>query len=175
MSEELEQELEAAGDGEADTSLTPKEEAFVEYFGNPESETFFDGTGSAARAGYASPRDSAWKLRRREGVRKALAQYHTKAAAALGQGMAVIEHVFRKAVEAKDWSTAARCGELIVKRAGGFLEYHIFDMANYEHHALFDQAKVDESRKLTRLLLTDDLSRQEQAQVASQQLKESIR
>jgi len=142
-------DAEAVGDG---TELTPREQIFIQAFGNSESPTFNKATASARRAGYSTPRSAGWRLRRRPHIKKRLEELAKEAALGLEQVMSSLERLQRLAEEKGDLATAARCAELLAKRLGAFVERYRLDGPQLVELTEF---QIVEAQRLTRLLLIE--------------------
>jgi hypothetical protein len=146
--------------GDAPLVLSAKEEAFCRYYGDPESETYSNGTASAKKAGFGQPHSAQWKLRRRLRVIARLKEFQDAACADLGKVMSDIEHTRRKALEKGDLAVAARCSELQGKRLGLFWERSTMSFSEEEstRRREYSEAEKIEAAKLSRLLLAGTLS-----------------
>ncbi len=145
-------DLAVVDDGEDDGDLTPKEALFCEAFGNPESATFGNGTKSARVAKYVSPRNAAWKLRKRPRVQARLAEMHKLALVDIGQVMSGIEHCRLAAAKKADWAVVAKCLELMGKRLGAWVDVAVVDTVALQE---FDERKAIEAHHLARLRLEE--------------------
>jgi hypothetical protein len=126
--------------------LTPKEAAFVRYYGNPESESYGHATNSAAKAGFVQPRSAALKLRRRPRVIAALVELQKVVAGAAERVLADLEHVRLLALQKGDLAVAARCVELAGKHLGLFYESNVvIDVAALRHYT---DEELTEGRRL---------------------------
>ncbi len=92
--------------------LSPQERLFVEAYGNPESETFGNGTKSAAAAKFAQPHNAAWKLKKRPHIKAALEAMYEQYAGDVGRVMVDLEHARRKSAEKGDWATVRAAAKL---------------------------------------------------------------
>ena len=111
--------------------LTPKEEAFCVAFGDPESPTYSKGTASAKEAGYASPHNAAWKLRRRPKIVARLREFQVEARACAERVLSDLEHVRQRGLAegtAAGLSVAAKCSELAGKHLGLFFERSVVSL-----------------------------------------------
>jgi len=138
--------------------LTPQEETFCAAFGDPESETYGKATASAEVAKYIEPHNAAWKLRRRPRIIAKLEEYQKTAAAAAGRVMSDLEHERQLALAKDDIASAIRASELMGKHLGMFLERSIFTVADLEVRRQYSEAEQIEARRLSALLLLEDLS-----------------
>ena len=133
--------------------LTPKEALFVSAFADVESETFGRATLSAEKAGYASPRDSAWKLRRRPRIAAAIAEMEKTVRVQVGKVLSDLEYTRLAALTKGDLATAARCSELQGKHLSMFADVTI--VAPDETYR-YDKRVAEDTRTLTALLLMRD-------------------
>jgi len=138
------------------TGLTDKESAFVLAYLKPGEPTFGHKTKAAEAAGYASPRDSGWKVANRPRVREAIAAFAESQRPTLDACMLAIEHLRQKAEEAGDLSTALRAAELLAKRAGAFVERLMIGMDQADARREYTEEEVAEAQRLARLLTDDD-------------------
>jgi hypothetical protein len=126
--------------------LSPKELAFCEAFGNPESETFGNARKSAEVAGYGEPHNAGWKLRRRPRIIAKLKSYHVAVTVAVGRVLADLENERRLAIEKGDLSTAVRATELMGKHLGMFRDVLAIDepatAARYDARVAADVQRI---------------------------------
>jgi len=135
--------------------LTDRESAFVQAFMRPGTPAFGRKIEAARAAGYASPRDSGWRVAQRPRVREAIAALAEAERPTLDAAMLTIEHLRLKAEEANDLSTALRAAELLAKRAGAFVERLIVGTPDPEAVREYTEAEEQEAKRLARLLLTE--------------------
>jgi len=149
----------AQTDGEGDDLiLTPMEEAFARHYGDCESPHYGHATASAAAAGYASPENAQWKLRRRPGVIKRLEDFQDAARAAEGRVLSDLEHVRLLALKdgsAAGLAVAARCSELAGKHLAMWADRAIFAV-DREAAKEWDEKTAAEAHRLARLLIEQD-------------------
>jgi hypothetical protein len=148
--------------------LTPKERAFVDAFGDPESPTYSRGTLSAEAAGFSQPHSAQWKLRRRPRVARALEAYQEMSRAAIGKVLADLEHTRQRALEKGDLAVAARCSELQGRHLGAFFERSVLTLDTTPPD--WDERVAVEASRLARLMLEDAGERGLGALPASAQL-----
>ena len=135
--------------------LTPKELAFCEAFGNPESETFGNATASGAAAGFIQPRSAGWKLRRRGRIIAKLKSYHTAVTVAVGRVLADLENERRLAVEKGDIASAIRATELMGKHLAMFTDVLATDIPDAPR---YDARIAAEASRITAFLLLNPAS-----------------
>ena len=99
-------------------ALSPLEEKFCKAFGDPESETYGQGTKSAVAAGYAAgtARNASWKALRRPRIKVRLKEIYSESDFSAGKVMSNLASDRLKALEKGDISSAVRCDELLGKR-----------------------------------------------------------
>ena len=148
-----EQEL-AETDGEkliaGPLPLSPKEMLFLRAFCDVESTTFGQAVASATLAGYASPRDSAWRLRRRPRIVAAIAELEKAVRVQIGKVLTDLEFTRLAALTKGDLAVAARCSELQGKHIGMFYERSVVDVKVVGQ---YDERAAVEARRITAVLL----------------------
>jgi len=116
--------------------LTEKERAFCEHFTDASAPaTFGNPTAAALAAGYASVRDSVWRLMRRPRVRERIGEM---LAAQTGPEavLASLEIIRRLSLAVGDLQVATRVTELLAKTNGMFVDRVIVDLpAQHEYDA----------------------------------------
>ena len=157
MAEEL---AETDGDGGealvAVVPLTPKEESFCRFYGDPESPHYSRPTAAAIAAGYAekSAWSTAWKLRHRSHVQARLMVFQKAAFAAAGKVLTDLEHTRLAALEKGDLAVAARCSELAGKHLGLFLENSVLTLSQ-DTLPRYDARAASDTRIILALLRQD--------------------
>jgi hypothetical protein len=149
-------EIDDGGGGEVllpTVPLSPRELAWCESFGNPESETFGNATASAAAAGYVQPRSAAFKLRRRSRIIAKLAEYHKAVTVAVGRVLTDLEHERQLALAKGDVSSAIRASELMGKSLGMFVDVVAADPGPAQR---YDARLAQEQSRVTTVLLMMD-------------------
>lgn len=156
MSEELVEPDDDGGAGEAlipgPAPLTPSEALFVSAFADVESEFFGRATLSAEKAGYASPRDSAWKLRRRPRIAAAIAEMEKLVRVQIGKVLSDLEFTRLAALAKGDLATAARCSELQGKHIGMFYERSVLTLDDTQLER-YDQRRAEQAAAITSVLI----------------------
>jgi hypothetical protein len=151
-----EHELIEADGGEAlipgPLPLTPKEEAFCRFYGDPESQFYSRPTAAAKAAGYAekSAWNTSWKLRRRPQIIARLAEFQKAATAAASKVLSDLENTRLQALAAGDWATSARCSQLQGQALGLFYERNILSVDNTP---VYDERAALDARRITAFLL----------------------
>ena len=145
-----------AGDMAAWEALTDREAAFVKAYADPGSDTFGQATASAKVAGYADPRNSGWRVRRRPRVREACKMYVQAAQVSRDMAMLGIERIRRMAEAGGDYSTALRAYELQAKACGAFTERLMISLDENEARRAYDEEEIAEAQRLARLRIDDD-------------------
>jgi len=135
--------------------LTPKERAFVDAYGDPESPTYSRGTASAEAAGFVQPHSASWKLRRRPRVARALEVYQEASRAAVGKVLSDLENTRLRALadgSAAGLSVAAQCSRLMGAHLGMFFERSVIglDMPGHEE---YDERVAVEAHRLAQIAL----------------------
>jgi len=148
------QEL-AETDGEAlvpGPLLTPKEESFCRFFGDPESLHYGRPTKAAVAAGYSekSAWNTVWKLRRRPRIIARLGEFQAAAKAVAAKVLTDLENTRLLALEKGDLAVAARCSELQGKHIGMFYERNLLTVTD---PGTYDPVRAAEARKITAYLL----------------------
>jgi hypothetical protein len=133
--------------------LTPREESFARFYGDPESQFYGRPTKAAVAAGYPekSAWNTAWKLRRRPRIIARLAQFQAAATAAASKVLSDLENTRLQALAAGDWATSARCSQLQGQALGLFYERNILSVDNTP---VYDERAALDARRITRILLT---------------------
>ena len=134
----------------APVPLTPREKLFVRAFSDMESETFGRAVASATLAGYASPRDSAWRLRRRPRIVAAIAELEKLVRVQVGKVLTDLEFTRLAALTKGDLAVAARCSELQGKHIGMFYERNVLTLTD---PGTYDPVRAAEARRITAFLL----------------------
>ena len=133
--------------------LSPREELFCRFYGDPESPHYSRPTAAATAAGYAEKTawNSAWKLRRRSHVQARLAVFQKAAFAAAGKVLSDLENTRLLALAKSDLAVAARCSELQGKHLAMFTDKVAVDdpAGRFE----YDAREAIEARRITRFLL----------------------
>ncbi len=136
--------------------LTPQEILFCDAYARPESETFGSGSKSIVVAGWpdknASQRSNT--LRQKKQVDVYLKEIYAENAESIGEVVCNIQFDRRMARDKGDWSTAARCDELLGKRHGMFREGAIGIDAEAEQ---LSDKKATEARKIAQQLTVNSL------------------
>jgi len=127
--------------------LSPREEAFCRFFGDPESLHYGRPTKAAVAAGYPekSAWNTAWKLRRRPKIQARLAEFQAAATAAAGKVLSDLEHERLLALEKGDVASAIRASELAGKHLGLFFERNVLTVAvprEYDARAALDARRI---------------------------------
>lgn len=127
MASELVGEIERDGQDGPEV-LTEKERAFCEHFTDASApSTFGNPTAAALAAGYASVRDSVWRLMRRPRIRERIGEM---LAAQTGPEavLASLEIIRRLSLAIGDLQVATRVTELLAKTNGMFVDRVILDL-----------------------------------------------
>jgi len=130
--------------------LSPKELAWCEAFGNPESETFGHARKSAEAVGYSQAHNAGWKLRRRPRIIQKLAEFEKVVRVQIGKVLTDLEFTRLAALTKGDLATAARCSELQGKHLAMFTDaVFVDDSATVER---YDARIAEDARRITAIL-----------------------
>jgi len=102
--------------------LTPQEELYCQAYANPESETYGNGSKSAAKAEYKEPHNAAWKLKRRPHVQARLAEMYRENESSIGRVMSDLRSLQLRAEAKGDLSSAVAALKLQGMRFALFSE-----------------------------------------------------
>jgi len=130
--------------------LTPKEEAFVRAYADPESATYGKATKSAEVAKYQEPHNAAWKLRRRPRIIERISEYEKLTRVVIGKVLTDLENTRLRALEKGDLSTAAACSTWQGRHLGMFVDVVAVDPGELPR---YDARVAAEARKITAILL----------------------
>lgn len=131
-------EIEAEADDliEGVDPLTPLEEVFAAAFANVESVTYGNATASARVAGYKSPENAAWRLRRRPRVMAKIAAHQKGTIATIGKVFSDLENQRLLAIAKGDIQAANRSSELQGKHLAMFTDRVLVDeVVRHEYDA----------------------------------------
>ena len=145
--------IEGDGGGEvlvAVVPLTPKEEAFVRAYADPESETYGRATASAEVAKYQEPRSAAWKLRRRPRIIARIEEFEKLTRVVIGRILTDLEHERQLALAKGDIASAIRASELMGRHLAMFTDMLAVDPAPAFQ---YDRRVAEDTRTITALLL----------------------
>jgi hypothetical protein len=166
MGKELTETDDNDGDGEllvAVVPLTPKEEAFVRAYADPESATYGKATKSAEVAKYQEPHNAAWKLRRRPRIIARIAEYEKLTRACVGKVLTDLEHERQLALTQGDIGAAIRASELEGKHLAMFTDrLAVDDSATLER---YDQRRAEQAAAITALLIAQQVTGQGPLQI----------
>ncbi|MCX5653383.1 MAG: hypothetical protein NTY65_01860 [Planctomycetota bacterium] len=143
--------------------LSPKELAFCEAFGNPESETFGSARKSAEAAGYVQAHNAGWKLRRRPRIIAKLAEFEKVVRVQIGKVLTDLEFTRLQALTKGDLATAARCSELQGKHLAMFTDAVFVDNSAVVER--YDARRAEQAERITTLLLTQQVTGQGPLQI----------
>ncbi len=135
--------------------LSPQEERFCRFYGDPESETYGKATASAEAAQYGEPHNAAWKLRRRPRIIERLREYEKVSAAAVGRVMTDLEHIRQRALAeggAAGLAVACRAVELMGRHVAAFADVVVVDEPA-QHQ--YDERLAVEASRLARIALEE--------------------
>jgi hypothetical protein len=167
-----EHEIDDDGDGGKlleTVPLSPKELAFCEAFGNPESETFGNARKSSEVAGYSEPHNAGWKLRRRPRIIAKLKEYHAAVTVAVGRVLADLENERRLAVEKGDIASAIRATELMGKHLGMFRD--VLDIGESEETVARYERRRASDLRIVEALVCEQPALPEARPVVEQELQ----
>jgi hypothetical protein len=141
--------------------LTPKEEAFVRFFADPEqSETYGRGTASAEKALYSQPHNAQWRLRRRPRIIARIAEFQDLTTAARGKVLSDLEHERLLALAKGDIQAAVRATELQGKALGLFVDVAQIGVGPTRE---YDELTQSEAKRLARLMVQDAIDHPDRA------------
>jgi len=153
MSEHELAEIDDGGAGEALVAvvpLTPKEEAFVKAYADPESATYGRATKSAEVAGYQESHNASWKLRRRPRIIARIGEYEKLTRVVIGRVLTDLEHERQLALAKGDIASAIRASELMGRHLTMFTDMVFVDPAPAFQ---YDRRVAEDTRTITALLL----------------------
>ncbi|MCX5653709.1 MAG: hypothetical protein NTY65_03540 [Planctomycetota bacterium] len=170
MSEELVAPDDDGSAGEvlvAVVPLTPKEEAFVRAYADPESATYGQATKSAEVAQYREPHNAAWKLRRRPRIIARIAEYEKLTRACVGKVLTDLEHERQLALAKGDIAAAIRASELQGKHLAMFTDRLAVDESQVVER--YNARRAEEAARITAILLMNPAPLQIPAALAAGQ------
>ena len=131
--------------------LTPKEEAFVRAYADPESATYGKATKSAELAKYQEPHTAAWRLRRRPKIIARIAEYEKLTRVVIGRILTDLENERQLALAKGDIASAVRASELQGKHLAMFTDKVAVD--DPEARLVYDVREAIEARRISAILL----------------------